>query len=155
MTQEPAPTQPPVVLAGAPVTGAPIAGATRPLSLALPGRVSANRLLRELAAHPRAGVWALRAMVIGTFLVVAYATARENAIVPRAYLAFPPWDSGPLHPIFRWLPVKELAINIGFSTMVVLLVGVWLVAVAAVRTLSLRAIVLSILALHAIVLLAP
>jgi alpha-1,6-mannosyltransferase len=168
MTQEPSPTPPPVALAG-PVAGAPLAGAAAASGPAAPaGRVSAPALApalrarlrlparaRALSVHPRAGRYALATIIAGVFLVVAYATAGENVLVPRAYLGFPPWDSGPLHLIFRWLPVGELAINIGFSTIVVVLFGAWLVAVASVRTLPLRTIALSILAVHAIVLLAP
>lgn len=151
MANDPAHSQPPVVLAGASAAGA----GTAPRTLGVP-RLGPLRLPRlAVLRHPLAGRIALAGMLAGTFAVVAYATAKQNVLVPRGYLGFPPWDSGPLHYVFKYLPVDQTSIDYGFSAMLVALLCAYGVAVAAVRTLSMRAIVITVVALHAIVLLSP
>jgi len=145
-------SQPNVALASAPLGAA---GTTAPRGLAL----SPPRWLRlprlRLAQHPLAGRLALISLVACTLAVVAFATASQTVLVPRAYLGFPPWDSGPLHYITRYLPINQHDINDGFTAVLLFLLAVWGVTLASVRTLSMRAILTTIVAVHAIVLLAP
>jgi hypothetical protein len=94
-------------------------------------------------------------MLVGTFVVVAFATGRQNTLVPSSYLAYPRWESGPLHGLVRWLPVGYLQLSVGFSVVVLVMLAAYGVLLAALRTLSMRTIVLCIVALHAIVLMTP
>jgi hypothetical protein len=75
--------------------------------------------------------------------------------VPSSYLTFPPWESGPLHLLVRWLPTYWLALSIGFSVVLVAMLVAYGVVLASVRTLPLRRIAIAVLALHAIILLSP
>jgi hypothetical protein len=150
MADDPAQKQP-SLLSAVPLSGAGVASPALPLRGA--ARLRLPRL--RVAQYPLAGRIALAVLLAGTFAIVAYATADQNVLVPRGYIAFPPWDSGPLHLLFRYLPVNQNAINWGFSLVMLVLLAAYGVAVAAVRTLSMRTIVLTILALHAIVLFSP
>ena len=94
-------------------------------------------------------------MVLGTFAVVAFAAGRSNTLVPSSYLAYPRWESGPLHGLFRWLPVHYMQLSIGFSVVVLAMLAAYGIVLAAIRTVSMRTLVITILALHAIVLLSP
>src|SRR5436309_706290 len=85
------------------------AGAGRPDSTLALGGLAARwpfgRLpLARVAARPAAARLALGFMVLGTFVVAALATGRQNTLVPSSYLAYPRWESGPLHGITRHLP---------------------------------------------------
>jgi alpha-1,6-mannosyltransferase len=142
----------PVLFAGASSAGT--GTAPRTLSIPTPDWLRLRRLA-AVAQRPLAGRIALATLVLGTFLVVMYATASQNVLVPRGYLAFPPWDSGPLHYVFKYLPVDQMAINWGFSAVLLILVGAYMVLISAVRTLSMRTIVLTIVGLHLLVLMTP
>ena len=107
----------------------------------------------RLARRPRGRRW--RSWSWGRSLVVAFATGRQSTLVPSSYLAYPRWESGPLHGIMRHLPAGYLPLSIGFSVVVLIMLAAYGVVLAAVRTLSLRTIVLCVVALHAIVLLSP
>ncbi len=149
MAPDPVKTKPSVALAS-PALG----GATAPrFGIAAPAWLRLPRL--AAAEHPRAGRIALGTLVGGMFLIVAYASASQTVLVPSSYLGFPPWESGPLHLLFRWLPVNQSAVDTGFSFVVLIMLGAYGVALAALRTLSWRSIVTTILALHVIVLLSP
>jgi hypothetical protein len=123
------------------------------LSLTVPAWLRVPRL--GLAQKPVAVRIALGTVITGTFLIVVFACASQSVLVPRSYLAFPPWESGPLHFVFGFLPINQHTVNAGFSIMVLLMLCAFGVLVGAVRTLSTRTIVLTIAALHAIVLLSP
>jgi hypothetical protein len=94
-------------------------------------------------------------MVLGTLVTVAFATGRQSTLVPSSYLAYPRWESGPLHGITRFLPAGYLPLSIGFSVVVLMMLAAYAVVLTAIRTLSMRTIVLCIVALHAIVLMSP
>jgi alpha-1,6-mannosyltransferase len=101
------------------------------------------RLQRALA--PLGGRRALAALVLGVFLVVVFATAGASALVPTSQLTYPTWEAGPLHVLHG--PLAHLlgsphGLNFGLSAVLL----VMLVAYAAVIT---------IVALHAILLLSP
>ncbi len=111
--------------------------------------------IREVELGATAGRVALAAILLGTIALVAFATAEQSILVPRSYLSFPHWESGPLHFLFRGLPNDYNALNIGFSLFVPAMTLAYLAAVLAVRTFSMRAIVIVVVALHALLLLAP
>jgi hypothetical protein len=138
------------VAVATPVAGpsARAGGLALPLSLPFPRR-------RELALGRTAGRLALASLLVGAFGLVAFATAQQGVLVPRSYLSFPGWEAGPLHFIFRGLPNDYKALNIGLSLLVPAMTLAYAAVLLAVRSLSLRAIVLVILALHAILLLGP
>ena len=94
-------------------------------------------------------------MLCGVVAIVAYAAARQNVLMRHGNLVFPPWVSGPLHDIFRGLPINQRAISVGFSLVLLVLLCAYGVLIIAVRQLSARTIVLAIVGLHAIVLLSP
>jgi hypothetical protein len=146
-----------VALASAPVAGAAAGHADAPLTL---GGLATGRRVRRLplariASRPQAARIALGVMIVGTAVVVALATGRQNTLVPSSYLAYPRWESGPLHGITRHLPADYLTLSIGFSVIVLAMLAAYGVVLAAIRTLSMRTIVLCILALHVIVLMSP
>jgi alpha-1,6-mannosyltransferase len=124
-----------------------LSGRTASVGLALP-RV-------QISMGPLAGRVALASLVVAAGLVTAFAAAGPSVLVPRSSQLFPTWEAGPLHPIFRGLPNDPMALSVGFSVVIVTMTIAYGVALAAVRTLSLRLIVVCIVALHAILLLSP
>jgi hypothetical protein len=102
-----------------------------------------------------AGPIALGSLIAMTFAAVAFAAGKQSILVPRSYLGFPLWESGPLHLIFRSLPNDYNALDVGLSLLVPAMTVAYVVALLAVRTLSMRAIVIAVLGLHAILLLSP
>jgi hypothetical protein len=146
-----------MVLASAPVAGAAAGAADSTLPLAAlraPGRLERLSVTR-VASRPAAARVALAFMLVGTLAVVALATGRQNTLVPSSYLGYPRWESGPLHGITRYLPADYLTLSITFSVAVLAMLVAYGVVLAAIRTLSMRTIVLCIVALHAIVLMSP
>jgi glycosyl transferase family 87 len=123
------------------------------LSVGRPGWLRLPHL--GLAQRPLVARIALATVLTGTFAIVLYATSSQNVLVPHGYLAFPPWFSGPLHYLTRGLPINQKAIDEGFSLVVLTLLVAYGVLIIAVRQLSLRMIVVAVLALHAIVVLSP
>jgi hypothetical protein len=109
----------------------------------------------RVALHPLAGKIALAVILVGALAVVVFATSGPTALVPRSGQVFPGWESGPLTGLLGTLPHGSKGLNIGFSTVIVLMLIAYFVVLAAVRTLSMRVIVLCVLALHAILLLSP
>jgi hypothetical protein len=151
MSQDLTPSQASVALATSTVGGA--TAAPRAPGLARPAWWRVPRM--AFLERPLAARLALGSMLFGTLLVVAFATASQNILVPASYLAFPSWQSGPLHFVFRWLPIDQNALKDLLTFVVLMLLGAWAIALRGVRTLSLRAIAVTIVALHVIVLLSP
>jgi hypothetical protein len=87
--------------------------------------------------------------------VVAFATAGPSVLVPRSDQVFPGWESGPLHALFSGLPTHQLTLSYGLSVLLVLLGAAYGVVLAAARVLSTRAIVVTIVAIHVLLLLSP
>jgi alpha-1,6-mannosyltransferase len=108
-----------------------------------------------VALQPLAGRAALGALLFGAFAVVVFATSGPTVLVPRSTTVFPGWESGPLHHLFGRLPSNDRALSIGLSAIVVGMVVAYGVALASVRALSMRAIAIAIVALHAILLMSP
>ncbi len=109
----------------------------------------------QVALGPFAGRLALASLITGALAVVVFATARPSPLVPRSYSGFPPWESGPLHGLFGHLISNSGTINFGLSAVVALMTLAYGAVLLSVRTLSMRVIVICILALHAILLMGP
>jgi Glycosyltransferase family 87 len=162
MSQKAAHRDGPVALRPAALSAASVAGsgASAEGAVALPqpaapslGRVPVPRI--RIVVSPLAGRIALGSIVAAVFAVVAFATAGPSVLVPRSDQVFPAWDAGPLHALFAGLPNNVLALSYGLSAVVILMTLAYGVVLAAARTLSTRAIVISVLAIHALVLLSP
>ena len=149
------------VLATGPVAGAG-AGQGGDGSVA----ASAHPLARVDRALPRlqtalaslGGRRAIAVLLVGAFLVVAFATAGASALVPQSSVSYPSWESGPLHAlhgVFGSLLGSPHGLNIGLSAVLVVMLIAYAALLATVNTLSLRLIVITVIALHVILLLSP
>lgn len=165
MRQEPGPID------SAPVLASSTAGVqSRDGAIALPppraaglrdrGPLSAVRLpgfLRwpEVEFGHRAGRYALATMVAAALIMVLFSTHGPTILVPRASQIFAAWEAGPLYGLLRGLSVGATATNYALSALILIMLGAYLVALGALRTLSMRMIVGCIVALNAIMLLGP
>src|ERR1019366_1577704 len=144
-----------VVLSSAPVAGAG-AGAgdlALPRSAVLGTRFTLPRV--RIALGPVAGRLALASLIVGALALVAFATSGPSVLVPRSNEVFLPWEAGPLHGLFSGLPNDPLVLSYGLSGLVIAMLLAYGVVLASVRTLSMRAIVICVVALHAILLMGP
>ncbi len=128
-----------------------------PSSVALPRvprfGVSASLPRPRLRFGPVAGRLALGTLVVTTFIVVLAATSGPSVLVPRSAVLFPTWEAGPLHVLIPRLIKNPQTVGIAFSAALIVMIAAYLVAIAAVRALSMRTIVVVIVALHVILLL--
>jgi hypothetical protein len=115
------------------------------------------RLLRPRVAlsRPVYGLVALGVLIAGCLTVVVFATAEPTILVPRSRFAFPPWLAGPLHGLFGHLLASPKTLGYGFSAVLVAMTVAYGIALASVRLLSMRTIVIAVVALHAVLLLSP
>jgi alpha-1,6-mannosyltransferase len=146
------------VLASAPAGGA--GGAEADGSILLPRLAPLGarwRLPRvgQIALGPVAGRIALGSLMFGAFAVVAFATAQHSPLVPRSALSFPHWESGPLHGLFGHLTNDWNGLSYGLSVVLVLMLFAYVAALMAVRTFSMKAIAIWIVAMHVILLMSP
>jgi hypothetical protein len=157
MRQDPSQGEMSVALAQGPVAGA--GGGAAETAVAFPrlgsfgARLSLPR--SSFATRPLAGRLALGALLLASFAVVVFATAGPSVLVPRSDVVFPNWLAGPLHGIFGRLVHDPLALSIGLSVVVLAMSLAYGVALASVRTLSMRTIAVCVMALHAILLMSP
>jgi hypothetical protein len=120
-----------------------------------------NRARPGWAAGPpialgRRTAWvALSALILATFAVVAYATSGPTILVPRSARVFPTWEAGPLHLITPRPLTDPWALDVIFSLVLAAMVIAYGVAMLAIRSVTMRALVIVILVLHAILLLSP
>jgi hypothetical protein len=110
---------------------------------------------RVALSRPVYGLVALGVLVAGCLAVVVFATAEPTILVPRSRFAFPPWLSGPLHGLFGHLVSTPRALGYGFSGVLLAMTVAYGLALASVRMLSMRTIVIAVVALHAVLLLSP
>jgi hypothetical protein len=106
-------------------------------------------------SRPAYGHVALGGLLVGCVAVVVFATAGPTALVPSSWYAFPGWVAGPLHGLFGHLISAPTALSYGFSAVVVAMTVAYGVALASVRLLSMRTIVIVVVALHMVLLLSP
>jgi hypothetical protein len=110
---------------------------------------------RVALSRPVYGLVALGVLIAGCLAVVVFATAEPTVLVPRSRFAFPPWLSGPLHGLFGHLASTPHTLGYGFSGVVLAMTAAYGIALASVRLLSMRTIVIAVVALHAVLLLSP
>jgi alpha-1,6-mannosyltransferase len=142
------------------LTSGPVAGATPGEgAVSLPGARLPSLPLRiprpQIRVEQRGGRVALGALVLATLLVVLVAVAGPTVLVPRSTLAFPGWHAGPLSAVIPRLIYDPKAVGIGFSVVLLAMLVAYGVALAAVRTFSMRSLAFTIVALHLILLLSP
>jgi alpha-1,6-mannosyltransferase len=158
MRKDSAPLESPV-LAAAPVAGVGTQGDAAVALPRIPGLGVSSALPRiQRRLEPLGGRRALVALVLGVFLVVAFATAGTSVLVPTSNLTYPGWEAGPLHVLHG--PLSHLlgsphGLNIGLSAVLLAMLIAYAALLASVRTLSMRAIVITVVALHAILLFSP
>lgn len=109
----------------------------------------------RIVVGPVAGRVALVSLLLGAFALAAFAASGPSVLVPRSNEVFPTWEAGPLHFLFHGLPNGQLALSYGLSVLVVAMTVAYGLVLAAARTFSTRAIVISVLALNVIMLMTP
>ena len=119
----------------------------------LPRTASLPRL--RVRFGPVAGRIAIGTLIVATLVVVVAAASGPSVLVPRSSAFFPSWEAGPLHVLVPRLIKNPKTIGIAFSVVLVVMIAAYLVAVAAVRALSMRVIVGAIVALHLILVFSP
>jgi Glycosyltransferase family 87 len=128
-------------------------------AVALPrlGALRLPRLLRwpQVELGPRAGRTALAAITLGALVMVLFSTHGPTILVPRASQIFASWEAGPLYHLIGDVKVGARATNYALSGLILIMLAAYLVALAALRTLSMRMIAGCIVAVHVIFLLAP
>jgi hypothetical protein len=156
---------PPPLVPGAPGTPAPVLASSAAgtgqaeATVALPGwrplreRVTLSR--PRALSGPMAGRLALATLILCALAVVLFDTAGPSLLVPRSNQVFPGWEAGPLHGLIPAIPARTLAVTYGLSAVIVAMALAYGVVMAAVRSLSMRLIVVCIVALHVILLLGP
>ncbi len=144
-------------------TGGPslLAATTAPADarVALPrlGSLRLPRRLRwpEVELSPRAGRIALATITVGVLVMVLFSTHGPTILVPRASQIFASWEAGPLYHLIGAVKVGARATNYALSGLILMLLGAYLVALAALRTMSMRMIAACVVAVHLLLLLAP
>ncbi|HEY5317430.1 MAG TPA: hypothetical protein VIJ20_05585, partial [Solirubrobacteraceae bacterium] len=106
-------------------------------------------------SRPAYGLAALGGLLAACVIVVVFATAGPTVLVPSSWYAFPGWVAGPLHGLFGHLSASPLAMSYGFSAVLLAMTVAYAVALASVRLLSMRTIVIAVVALHLVLLLGP
>jgi Glycosyltransferase family 87 len=157
MRKEPSQAEGSVLLSSGPVAGA-AAGQADP-TVALPAIGTLERRFSVPRAHVAvgrsAGHLAIGALLLAMLAVVAFAATGPSVLVPRSALSFPNWEAGPLHGLFGRPIDQPLTLSAGLSVVIAAMLAAYGIALAAVRTLSMRTIVVFVVAAHAILLLGP
>ena len=122
-----------------------ISGLPRPRALRVP------RALYEATA----GKIALATIVAGTLLLVLWSTHGATNLVPRSSEIFAPWEAGPLYGLLGGLKAGVTVTNYALSALILIMLGAYGVSLLALRTLSMRMIVVSIVAANLILVLGP
>ena len=156
---------PPVLASGAaaqPALAPSAAGAgagTADGAVTLPGigRLPKPRALRIPRAlyDATAGKVALATIIAGALAMVLWSTHAPTNLVPRSSQIFAPWEAGPLYGLLGGLKAGVTATNYALSALILIMLGAYGVALLAVRTLSTRMIVATIVAANVIMMLGP
>jgi alpha-1,6-mannosyltransferase len=109
----------------------------------------------EAEFGPRAGRIALASITLGALAMVLFATHGPTILVPRSSQIFASWEAGPLYHLIPGFSVSARATNYALSGLILIMLGSYITALAALRTLSMRMIVACIVAVHVILVLAP
>jgi len=98
---------------------------------------------------------AFGALIAATAAIAVYAAAQPSILVPRSTAAFPGWLAGPLHGLFGSLPHSRGALEFGLSAVLVGMTIAYVIALLAVRTVSMRALWIVVGVLMALLLVTP
>ena len=101
------------------------------------------------------GLLALGGLLAGCLAVVVFAAAGPSVLAPGSAYAFPSWVAGPLDGVFGRLTADSQTLGYGLSGVLAAMTVAYGVALASVRLLSMRTIVIAVVALHAVLLLSP
>jgi hypothetical protein len=134
--------------------GAPADGAVGLTGISRLPRLRALRVPRALE-EARAGKIALCTIVAGVLLLVLWSTHAPTNLVPRSSELFARWEAGPLYGLLGGLKAGVTATNYAVSALILILLGAYGVALAALRTLSTRMIVATIVAANLLLMLGP
>ncbi|HWE13355.1 MAG TPA: glycosyltransferase family 87 protein [Solirubrobacteraceae bacterium] len=157
MPEDPVIPEPPIALASGTTGGSTLTPPVDP-PVAIP-EVSLPFLRRlpgvQVTLGPAAGRVAIGALILGTLAIIADAAAGPSILVPHTAQFFPGWQAGPLHLILHWSIGNPRTVGYGFSAVLLTMIVAYLAALAAVRSLSMRLIAVTVVALHLILLLSP
>lgn len=109
----------------------------------------------DVRLGPVPGRIAVGALILGTLAIVLEATGGPTILVPRAAHLFPAWQAGPLHLIPTPTIGNPRTVGYLFSAVLLAMTLAYLVALAAVRSLTMRFIAVTVVVLHLILLLSP
>ncbi len=141
------------------VASEPATGSRSGSALALPrGLVSREKRtisLPRVTLGPFFAWLAIAAIVAATAAIAVFASAGPSILVPRSTATFPGWLAGPLHGIFGHLPNDRPTLELGMSLVLVGLLVPYLLALASVRSISMRALWIVIGVLSVLLLLTP
>jgi len=104
---------------------------------------------------PLAGRIALGTLIAATFAIVAACSSGPSILVPRSNMLFPNWEAGPLHWLIPRLITDAPTLGLVFSCVLIVMLGAYAAALAAVRSLPMRTLAIAVVALHLILLLSP
>jgi Glycosyltransferase family 87 len=146
--------------ASAPVLASGAAGASQAdASVALRGfpTLRVPRVLHapRVVLTPRAGRVALASMIVGALVMVLFDSGAPTLLTPRSSQAFVPWEAGPLYGLVSGLHPNATVVAYSLSALILAMLAAYAVALATLRTLTMRMIVACVVALHAILLLGP
>ncbi len=144
---------PPVLAPGA--AGAAQSEPAVTLPRLAPLRVPSALRWPEIELGPRAGKIALATITVCALAIVLFATHGPNTLVPRASQIFASWEAGPLYQLLGPLKVSAAATNYALSVLILAMLAAYLVALAALRTLSMRMIAACIVVVQLTLLLGP
>ncbi|MBV8429606.1 MAG: DUF2029 domain-containing protein [Solirubrobacterales bacterium] len=131
-------------------------GTAADVALARPGTWRGLTLPRfRVGLGPLAGRIALVSVVLGAGAIVTVAASRPSTLVPRSFEDFPGWEAGPLHGLISGVPNDIKTVGYGLTVVLIAMLVPYFVALATARTLSLRTIVVALVALHVILLMSP
>jgi hypothetical protein len=143
---------PPVALASSSGTLVDAEAAVALPPLALGGERAARS---GVTLGPLAGRIAIVMLIGATLAIVAAASSGPSILVPRSNQLFPNWEAGPLHWVIPRLITDPQTLGLVFSCVAIVMLVAYAAALAAVRSLTLRTIVIAIVVLHLVLLLSP
>ena len=123
--------------------------------LALPSFEGLALPLPRVASSARAGRIALGSIGAIALLLVTWAAAAPSVLVPGSQWTFPHWFSGPLHGLFGHLVQGQMGLSLGLTGVVLVMSLAYAVVLASIRHLSLRLIVVTVVAANVIILMSP
>ena len=109
----------------------------------------------RISVGPIPGRIAIGVLVIATLAVVVVAASGPSVLVPRSRVVFPGWDAGPLGSLIARPFTNPNTVGLGFSAVLVAMIVAYVIALAAVRSFSMRLIAAAVVVLHVILLLSP